>query len=102
MEPPADSKLSSAEVFGPVTCLYSYSDRHQAIELANKPDTFFQAAVFTQDLDIALDTFKRLRGMAVMVNAARANFGGDLELALHDLPAGVTAEPVTMAAKRFE
>ena len=35
---------------------------------------------------------------AVMVNAARANFGGELRIAAEGLPRGVTASPVTMAA----
>jgi len=34
-----------------------------------------------------------------MVNAARANFGGELELSPTGLPAGVTAGPIKMAAK---
>ncbi len=37
--------------------------------------------------------------MAIMVNAARANFGGDLELTLAGLPEGVTTGPLKMAAK---
>ncbi len=36
--------------------------------------------------------------MAVMVNAARQEFGGDLTIAMADLPAGVKVEPVTMKA----
>lgn len=38
--------------------------------------------------------------MAVMVNAERRNFGGDLELAMGDLPAGITATTFTMPANR--
>lgn len=37
---------------------------------------------------------------AVMVNAARSNFGGDLELAMENLPAGVTATTFVMEASR--
>ncbi len=36
--------------------------------------------------------------MAVMLNAARANFGGDLNMTLEGLPPGITAGPVVMAA----
>ncbi len=36
--------------------------------------------------------------MAIMVNAARANFGGELNLTMEGLPNGITAGPVTMAA----
>jgi acyl-CoA reductase-like NAD-dependent aldehyde dehydrogenase len=66
--PPNDAKVSTMEVFGPVVCVYSYRDRQQAIELANGLDVAFQAAVFTRDINTAMDTVKRLDATAVMVN----------------------------------
>jgi acyl-CoA reductase-like NAD-dependent aldehyde dehydrogenase len=81
-DPPATAKVSTEEVFGPVVCIYPYSDRRSAISRANSLDYAFQAAVFTRDLDRALDTVKRLDAAAVMVNdhtAFRADwmpFGG--------------------------
>ncbi|MFN3801414.1 aldehyde dehydrogenase family protein [Belliella pelovolcani] len=66
--PPLDVKVSKVEIFGPVVCVYSYNDRLEAIEQANALDYHFQAAVFTQDIDIALDTVQRLNATAVMVN----------------------------------
>lgn len=66
--PPNDAKVSTKEVFGPVVCVYSYTDRMKAIELANGLDVAFQAAVYTKDLNIAMDTVKRLDATAVMVN----------------------------------
>ncbi|MEZ5524238.1 MAG: aldehyde dehydrogenase family protein [Pseudomonadales bacterium] len=66
--PPNDAKVSTVEVFGPVVCVYSYRDRQQAIELANGLDVAFQAAVFTRDINTAMDTVKRLDATAVMVN----------------------------------
>lgn len=80
--PSQDSKVSREEIFGPVVCIYSYSDREEAIRLANSLDYHFQAAVFTQDVNIALDTVQKLNATAVMVNdhtAFRADwmpFGG--------------------------
>lgn len=68
LEPPADVRLSREEVFGPVVVVYSYEDLDDAIRRANEPDVFFQASVFTQDLDVALSASRRLNGMAVMVN----------------------------------
>ncbi len=38
--------------------------------------------------------------MAFLVNASRADWGGDLNLELKDLPAGVTVETLTMAGNR--
>ncbi len=66
--PPADAKVSTLEIFGPVVCVYSYSDREKAIEVANSLDVHFQASVFTKNLDVALDCVKKLNATAVMVN----------------------------------
>ncbi|HSI76649.1 MAG TPA: aldehyde dehydrogenase family protein [Lunatimonas sp.] len=66
--PPQDVNVSKEEIFGPVVCVYPYSDRDEAIKQANALDYHFQAAVFTKDLDIALDTVRRLNATAVMVN----------------------------------
>ena len=68
LNPPEDCQLSTNEVFGPVVCIYTYKDRNEAIKRANSLDYGFQAAVFTKDLDVALDTAKRLEGLAIMVN----------------------------------
>jgi len=66
--PPNDAKVSTMEVFGPVVCVYSYTDRMKAIELANSLDVAFQAAVYSNDLNTVMDTVKRLDATAVMVN----------------------------------
>ncbi len=66
--PPADTRVSTQEVFGPVISVYPYQDRLDAIARANSLDVAFQAAVFTKDLDTALDSIKRLDATAVMVN----------------------------------
>ncbi|MFT5724319.1 MAG: acyl-CoA reductase-like NAD-dependent aldehyde dehydrogenase [Bacteroidia bacterium] len=68
LNPPMDAKVSTLEIFGPVVCVYSYTDRNSAIEIANSLDVHFQAAVFTKDLDVALDCVKKLNATAVMVN----------------------------------
>ena len=66
--PSQDSKVSKEEIFGPVVCVYPYSDRDEAIKLANSLPYHFQAAIFTKDLDIAFDTVQKLNATAVMVN----------------------------------
>ncbi|EAY28720.1 aldehyde dehydrogenase family protein [Microscilla marina] len=68
LDPPTSVKVSTEEVFGPVVCIYSYSDRDEAIDIANSLDVHFQAAVFTKNIDIALHCVKRLNATAVMVN----------------------------------
>lgn len=82
LSPPEDAKVSTMEIFGPVVCLYPYSDIDEAIERANQLPFAFQSAVFTRDLNTALDSASRLNSTAVMVNdhtAYRADwmpFGG--------------------------
>ncbi|WP_291788642.1 aldehyde dehydrogenase family protein [Cecembia sp.] len=66
--PPQDVQVSKEEIFGPVVCVYPYQVRDEAIKLANALNYHFQAAVFTKDLDIALDTVQKLNATAVMVN----------------------------------
>ena len=68
LNPSKNTKVSTEEVFGPVVCVYSYKDRQKAIEQANSLDVAFQASVFSNNLDVALDTVKRLDAAAVMIN----------------------------------
>jgi acyl-CoA reductase-like NAD-dependent aldehyde dehydrogenase len=51
-----------------VVCVYPYKDRHEAIRRANSLEFAFQAAVYTENLEIAFDTAKRLDASTVMVN----------------------------------
>jgi len=68
LNPQLDVRVSTSEIFGPVVCVYSYSDREKAIEIANSLDVHFQASVFTKNIDVALDCVKKLNATAVMVN----------------------------------
>ena len=67
-DPPASAKVSTQELFGPVVCVYPYQDVDAAIDAANALPLAFQAAVFTQRLDLALHAGERLAGSAVMIN----------------------------------
>ena len=66
--PPADARVSTAEVFGPVVCIYPFDDIDAAIAAANALDVAFQAAVYSRNIDAALYTASRLAASAVMVN----------------------------------
>jgi acyl-CoA reductase-like NAD-dependent aldehyde dehydrogenase len=68
LEPPAEARVSTLEVFGPVVCVYGYDDIRDAIEQANALPTAFQAAVFGRDIDATLDVGRRLDASAVMIN----------------------------------
>jgi acyl-CoA reductase-like NAD-dependent aldehyde dehydrogenase len=67
-DPPHGMRVSTSEIFGPVTCLYSYNDLEDAIRAANALPFAFQAAVFGRDIDRALAVGDRLDGSAVMIN----------------------------------
>jgi acyl-CoA reductase-like NAD-dependent aldehyde dehydrogenase len=68
LNPPREARVSREEVFGPVTCVYRYTDLDQAIAAANALPVAFQASVFAQDIDVALHAAERLDASAVMVN----------------------------------
>ena len=68
MNPSEDTTISKQEIFGPVVCLYSYSDINDAIESANNIPYHFQGAVFTKNIDTALRAVHRINASAVMVN----------------------------------
>lgn len=68
LNPPADAKVSTHEVFGPVVCLYSYDELDEAFEAANGLDVAFQAAVFTQNIETAMTAYRHLDASAVMLN----------------------------------
>ena len=67
-DPPMDAKVSTHEIFGPVVCVYPYSDVDQAIAHANSLPFSFQSAVFTKNIDTALRVATRLNAATVMVN----------------------------------
>jgi acyl-CoA reductase-like NAD-dependent aldehyde dehydrogenase len=68
LEPAPDAKVSCGEVFGPVTCVWRYSDLDQAIARANAGPFAFQASVFTTNLAVALRFAERIDAATVMVN----------------------------------
>ena len=67
-DPPADVRVSTLEIFGPVICVYPYDDIDDALTRSNSLPYAFQASVFTTDIDTALRASRRLDASAVMVN----------------------------------
>ena len=68
LNPPYDINVSQCEIFGPVINIYSYKNRNAAIKFANDVPFAFQAAVFTNDINAALESAKDLNAAAVMIN----------------------------------
>ncbi|MEO1595632.1 MAG: aldehyde dehydrogenase family protein [Pseudomonadota bacterium] len=68
LDPPADAKVSTEEVFGPVVCVYGYDALDDAVAQSNALPVAFQAAAFTDDVDTALRLYQALDASAVMIN----------------------------------
>lgn len=68
LNPPAEAKVSTMEIFGPAVCVYGYDKIEEAIARSNSLPFAFQASVFTKNLDVAMRTVRALDASAVMVN----------------------------------
>jgi glyceraldehyde-3-phosphate dehydrogenase (NADP+) len=65
---PEGGRISKEEAFGPVVCLYPYTDLDHAIERANESDFAIHAAIFTNDISTAHLASRKLRAAGVMIN----------------------------------
>jgi aldehyde dehydrogenase (NAD+) len=63
------------EIFGPVLCVTPFASLSEALHLANDSDLGLSAAVFTSDLDAALDFIDQIEAGVVHVN--RPSSGAD-------------------------
>jgi aldehyde dehydrogenase (NAD+) len=75
------SRLAQEEVFGPVIASMTFRTPGEAVELANNSRYGLAASVWSQSLDIAFDTARRLKAGIVWINStnlfdAAASFGG--------------------------
>jgi acyl-CoA reductase-like NAD-dependent aldehyde dehydrogenase len=68
LDPPADSRVSTEEIFGPVVCVYAYDDLEKAVAQANALPWAFQAAVFSRNMTTAMHACHALDASAVMIN----------------------------------
>ena len=103
LDPPADAKVSTLEIFGPVVCLYGYDDLDDAVAQANALPVAFQTAVFTSDIDLAMQLFSSLDGSAVMINDHSAFRDDVMPFAgLRQSGLGVGGIPYTMEDMQIE
>lgn len=68
LNPPQNCQLSRLEVFGPVVCIYEYNNINDAIRSANQLPYCFQSAVFTQQINNALNIAQQLDANTVLIN----------------------------------
>ncbi|MEM8815864.1 MAG: aldehyde dehydrogenase family protein [Pseudomonadota bacterium] len=103
LNPPRDATISTREVFGPVVCVYGYDELDGAIAEANSLPVAFQAAVFTQDIDLAMQVYRRIDASAVMVNTHSAFRDDVMPFAgLRESGLGVGGIPYTMHDMQIE
>ncbi len=66
--PDDEINISKDEVFGPVVCIYPYKNINEAIEKANSLDVAFQAAIYTENINVAMEAVNKINASAVMIN----------------------------------
>jgi acyl-CoA reductase-like NAD-dependent aldehyde dehydrogenase len=76
-----DSRAAREEIFGPVSCVFRFTDYDDVIRRANDSEYGLAATVWTTDLHKALDATKRLKAGFVQVNQnlvvqANLSYGG--------------------------
>lgn len=78
-----DPSLSivSKEVFGPVVTVYPYQTLNEAIEYVNDSEYGLQAGVLTHDMNVAMETTRRIRTGGVIV-------GGTCSFRIGNMPYG--------------
>jgi len=97
LDPPDDTKVSTLEIFGPVVCVYGYEDIDDAIARANALPVAFQAAVFSENVDTAMQVCRQIDASAVMINDHSAFRDDVMPFAgLRESGLGVGGIPYTM------
>jgi acyl-CoA reductase-like NAD-dependent aldehyde dehydrogenase len=70
LDPPADEPVVAEEAFAPLVSLFGYRDLDDALQRVNASRYGLQAAIFTQDLDVAMRAAQALEVGGVIVNDA--------------------------------
>ena len=64
----SDCLIAKEEVFGPITVLYRFTDKKEAIAQANDVEFGLQAGIFTNDLELAFELADSMDCGGVMIN----------------------------------
>lgn len=103
LDPTPEARVSTLEIFGPVVCVYGYDKISAAVEQANALPVAFQAAVFSNDIDLATRLYKQLDASAVMINDHSAFRDDVMPFAgLRESGLGVGGIPYTMADMQID
>jgi betaine-aldehyde dehydrogenase len=71
-----DMKIGREEVFGPVLSVLKWKTTEEAIEMANCIDMGLTAAVWTNDIKVALDTARKIESGLVWINGTGRHYMG--------------------------
>ena len=67
--------ISTIELFGPITCLYSVGDFHEALQLANDSPYGLTACIHTRNFHRAMEFTRKIQAGVAVVNAG--TFGSE-------------------------
>ena len=65
-------EVVAQEIFGPVVCIQRYNDLDKIIETMNSSNFSFQSAIYTRDINAALQCARRIDCMGFMINNTTA------------------------------
>lgn len=68
LNPPDNAKVSTMEIFGPAVCVFGVESIEEAIRRSNSLPFAFQASIYSNNLDVTMNTIRELDATAVMVN----------------------------------
>jgi aldehyde dehydrogenase (NAD+) len=71
-----DMTIAREEIFGPVLCVIPFDDLDDAVRIANDSEYGLGGAVFTEDLDAALDVAARIQTGSFVINEGAGGGGG--------------------------
>jgi acyl-CoA reductase-like NAD-dependent aldehyde dehydrogenase len=71
-----DMKIGREEVFGPVLSVLKWKTVEEAIEMANCIDMGLTAAVWTNDIKVAMDTARKIESGLVWINGTGRHYMG--------------------------
>ena len=71
-----DMQIASDEIFGPVLSILRWSDEEEVIELANKLEFGLTGAVWTNDINKAMNAARRLETGYIWINGINTNARG--------------------------
>ena len=71
-----DMRVARDEVFGPVLAILKWHDRDEAVRMANALDLGLTAAVWTNNLKLAMSTVRDLESGLVWVNGTGRHYLG--------------------------